>query len=79
MQIKLAKTAGFCFGVDRAVNLVYGLIDKGERVSTLGPIIHNRQLVEDLEAKGVYSIGSPAECNDGYKIVVRTHGVEKSV
>ena len=53
MRIELAKTAGFCFGVDRAVNLVYGLVEKGEKVCTLGPIIHNAQLVADLEAKGV--------------------------
>ncbi len=52
-QIKLAKTAGFCFGVDRAVNLVYKLVEDGEKVCTLGPIIHNQQLVEDLQSKGV--------------------------
>ncbi len=79
MEIKLAKTAGFCFGVDRAVNLVYSLIDKGEKVCTLGPIIHNRQLVEDLDRRGVKTIESPSECEEGYKIVVRTHGVEKCV
>lgn len=79
MQIKLAKTAGFCFGVDRAVNLVYDLIEKGEKVSTLGPIIHNQQLVDDLNSKGVKTISVPEECEPGYKIIVRTHGVEKSV
>ncbi|MDE5605639.1 MAG: bifunctional 4-hydroxy-3-methylbut-2-enyl diphosphate reductase/30S ribosomal protein S1 [Eubacterium sp.] len=79
MQIKLAETAGFCFGVDRAVNLVYELVQNGEKVCTLGPIIHNQQLVDDLSAKGVKTISSPAECEEGYKLVVRTHGVEKSV
>ena len=79
MQIKLAETAGFCFGVDRAVNLVYDLVEKGEKVCTLGPIIHNQQLVDDLAGRGVKTISSPDECEDGYKIVVRTHGVEKSV
>lgn len=79
MQIKLAKTAGFCFGVDRAVNLVYELVSKGEKVCTLGPIIHNRQLVEDLNSRGVKTICAPSECEADYKIVVRTHGVEKSV
>lgn len=53
MTFTLAKTAGFCFGVNRAVNLVYDLLDKGERVATLGPIIHNPQLVAELEARGV--------------------------
>ncbi len=78
-QIKLAKTAGFCFGVDRAVNLVYELVEKGEKVCTLGPIIHNSQLVADLESKGVKMIDSIDECPKGYTLIIRTHGVEKSV
>lgn len=78
-EIKLAKTAGFCFGVDRAVNLVYDLVDKGEKVCTLGPIIHNSQLVSDLESKGVKIIDDISQCPDGYTVVIRTHGVEKSV
>ncbi len=79
IMIKLAKTAGFCFGVDRAVNLVYELVEKGERVCTLGPIIHNSQLVADLESKGVKIIDDISECPDGYTVVIRTHGVEKTV
>lgn len=78
-MINLAKTAGFCFGVDRAVNLVYGLVDKGEKVCTLGPIIHNNQLVKDLENKGVKIIDDISDCPDGYTVIIRTHGVEKSV
>jgi len=77
--IKLAKTAGFCFGVDRAVNLVYSLLEKGEKVCTLGPIIHNTQLVSDLESKGVKIIDDICECPNGYTVVIRTHGVEKNV
>lgn len=53
MSVTLAKTAGFCFGVNRAVNLVYELLDQGKQVATLGPIIHNPQLVEELEKRGV--------------------------
>lgn len=78
-MINLAKTAGFCFGVDRAVNLVYELVEKGEKVCTLGPIIHNSQLVADLESKGVKIIDKVSDCPDGYTIVIRTHGVEKSI
>lgn len=78
-MIKLAETAGFCFGVDRAVNLVYDLVEKGEKVCTLGPIIHNSQLVADLESKGVKIIDDVSQCPDGYTGVIRTHGVEKSV
>lgn len=78
-QIILAKTAGFCFGVDRAVNLVYELVGEGKKVCTLGPIIHNAQLVADLESKGVKIIDEISEAPQGYTVVVRTHGVEKNV
>ena len=78
-QIILAKTAGFCFGVDRAVNLVYDLVNEGKKVCTLGPIIHNAQLVSDLESKGVKIIDDISEAPQGYTVVVRTHGVEKNV
>lgn len=78
-KIILAETAGFCFGVDRAVNLVYSLVNDGKKVCTLGPIIHNAQLVGDLEQRGVKIIDSIDECPDGYMVVVRTHGVEKRV
>lgn len=78
-KVILAETAGFCFGVDRAVNLVYSLVNDGKKVCTLGPIIHNAQLVGDLEQRGVKIIDSIDECPDGYMVVVRTHGVEKSV
>ena len=79
MKITLAKTAGFCFGVDRAVNMVYDLLEKGEKVCTLGPIIHNPQLVAELEEKGVRIVSSPQEVNAGETLVIRSHGVEKSV
>ena len=52
MQIIRAKTAGFCFGVDRAVKLTYDLLAQGRKVATLGPLIHNAQVVADLEEKG---------------------------
>lgn len=79
MTFTLAKTAGFCFGVNRAVNLVYDLLDKGERVATLGPIIHNPQLVAELEARGVRIIASPKEAESGETVVIRSHGVEQSI
>ena len=54
MQIILAKTAGFCFGVDRAVSLVEEAVREGKRVATLGPIIHNRHVIERFTALGVF-------------------------
>jgi 4-hydroxy-3-methylbut-2-enyl diphosphate reductase len=58
MEVTLAKTAGFCFGVHRAVNMCYDEADTSNKVFTLGPIIHNENVVEDLEKKGVYVIDS---------------------
>ena len=79
MKITLAETAGFCFGVNRAVNMVYELLDRGKKVCTLGPIIHNPQLVEELAQKGVRIVESPEEVKKGETLVVRSHGVERSV
>ena len=53
-KIFVAKTAGFCFGVDRAVKIVYNMLDSRNNVVTLGPIIHNPNVVSDLKARGVY-------------------------
>ena len=77
MKITLAKTAGFCFGVNRAVNTVYDLLKEGKKVCTLGPIIHNPQLVSELESKGVRIVNSPEEVNKGETLVIRSHGVAK--
>ena len=78
-EITLAKTAGFCFGVDRAVKLVNDLVDSGKKVCTLGPIIHNPQLVDELKSKGVLIINSPDEAPEGYTVVIRSHGVSKEI
>ena len=57
MKVKVAKTAGFCFGVKRAVDKVYQLIEEGvSPIYTLGPIIHNEEVVSDLESRGVQVI-----------------------
>ena len=79
MKITLAKTAGFCFGVNRAVNMLYDLVRDGVNVCTLGPIIHNPQVVDDLENKGVNIIDDITDASDCKKVVIRTHGVEQSI
>ena len=79
MEIRLAKTAGFCFGVDRAVQLTRRLLDAGEKAATLGPLIHNPQVVAELAAKGACVAGSPADVPPGCKVVIRSHGVPQSV
>ncbi|HCR43731.1 MAG TPA: bifunctional 4-hydroxy-3-methylbut-2-enyl diphosphate reductase/30S ribosomal protein S1 [Ruminococcaceae bacterium] len=79
MKVKVAKSAGFCFGVNRAVNTVYGLLEKGRKVCTLGPIIHNPQTLAELGAKGVRIVNSPAETPKGATLVIRSHGVSRAV
>ena len=79
MKITKAETAGFCFGVNRAVNMVYELLRDGKKVCTLGPIIHNPQLVEELSDKGVRIVESPEEVKGDETLVIRSHGVERSV
>ena len=77
-EVELAKTAGFCFGVKRAVELVYQEAEAGQKVCTYGPIIHNEEVVADLEKKGVRVIHKPEEENDG-TVIIRSHGVSKDI
>ena len=79
MEIIRAKTAGFCFGVDRAVKLTYDLLAQGRKVATLGPLIHNAQVVADLEAKGAVTCPDIDAVPDGYEVIIRSHGVPRSV
>lgn len=75
MQIEVAKTAGFCFGVNRAVNMVYKKLKDGSKVCTLGPIIHNPVVIEEMEKRGVKIVSSPEEIPEGYEVIVRAHGI----
>ena len=79
MKVIRAKTAGFCFGVDRAVKLTYDLLGEGRQVATLGPLIHNPQVVEDLEAKGALTCADVDAVPDGYEVIIRSHGVPRDV
>ena len=78
MKITKAKTAGFCFGVNRAVDMTQTLAKSGVKVATMGPLIHNNQAVRRLEAIGVLTL-SDLNVPDGYEVVLRSHGVEKQV
>ena len=81
MKVVTAKTAGFCFGVQRAVDKVYELISQNVApIYTLGPIIHNEGVVEDLEKKGVQVIQEDQlETIQEGTVVIRSHGVGKNV
>ena len=81
MEVTVAKSAGFCFGVKRAVDMVYEEAKKNTKVYTLGPIIHNEQVVQDLESKGVqvlHSIDELKEEEDAV-VIIRSHGITKQM
>lgn len=85
MSVKLAKTAGFCFGVEKAVELVYKAIENNpekRRIYTYGPIIHNDEVIKELEEKGVFSVeGEEAlrKLEKGSKLIIRSHGVGQNI
>ena len=79
-EVILAKSAGFCFGVKRAVDTVYEQTGK-KNVYTFGPIIHNEEVVKDLEKKGVFVINTMDELDDITEgtVIIRSHGVSSAV
>jgi 4-hydroxy-3-methylbut-2-enyl diphosphate reductase len=82
MEVVLAKTSGFCFGVKRAVDTVYEQINKNEdNIYTYGPIVHNEEVVKDLQEKGVEVINSKQELDklEKGKVIIRAHGVPKEI
>lgn len=76
MKITKADTAGFCFGVQRAVDITYGLVKEQKKVATFGELIHNKQLVENLEKNGVITLDT-TQIPNGYEVVIRSHGIVK--
>lgn len=80
MNIEIAKTAGFCFGVKNAVNEVYKQIAAGEgQIATLGELIHNSRVIADLETHNVHVYETVAEIPQGMTVVIRAHGVGEDV
>ena len=83
MEVRLAKTAGFCFGVKRAVETVYEQVKEcqGENIYTYGPIIHNEEVVKDMKSKGVEVIHSEEELRElsSGVVIIRSHGVSKRI
>ena len=83
MEVRLANSAGFCFGVKKAMEKVYEQIEKadGTKIYTYGPIIHNEEVVKELAAKGVEVIESLKELDEKEKgvLIIRSHGVAKEI
>ena len=78
-EITLAGSAGFCFGVDRAVKLLTAHIESGKKACTLGPLIHNPDFIRSLEQKGVSIVEAPEQTPPDATLFIRTHGVPKEV
>ena len=79
MSITVAKSAGFCFGVNRAVEMVEQQASEGKCVVTLGPIIHNRHAVKHFADMGVQVIAQPEDAPEGSTVIIRSHGVSREV
>lgn len=81
MKVTVAKSAGFCFGVKRAVDMVYEQAETGKKVFTFGPIIHNEEVVGDLEQKGVRAIHDLEELKQQTEgtVIIRSHGVAREI
>ncbi len=77
-QVILAKTAGFCFGVNRAVELVEQAARSERRAVTLGPIIHNHHVVRHFADLGVRQVDAISEIEDGETVIIRSHGVPRA-
>ena len=79
MEVLLADEYGFCFGVERAVEMVEDALDQGDTVRTLGPLIHNEQEMNRLGQYGVTTISEPVQIKRGETAVIRAHGVTPQV
>ena len=78
-KIIVAKTAGFCFGVNRAVKIAYEVARRNEGGCTLGPIIHNKEMVAELTAMGVHAVDSIDAIGNSTPVIIRSHGVTRDV
>jgi len=81
MEVRLAECAGFCFGVKRAVDTVYEQLETGKTIYTYGPIVHNEEVVKDLEEKGVQVIPDKEALKNLKEgtVIIRSHGVAKEI
>lgn len=78
-KIDVAKSAGFCFGVTKAVSRVYELLTAGENIAVLGELIHNRSVTDDLNRRGAVTIQELSQCPPDATLVIRTHGVGREI
>ncbi len=78
MNVEIANTSGFCMGVKNVVTVVENLLEKGTKVCTLGPIIHNPKVIEDFKNRGVVIINKASECEFDSTMIIRSHGITRN-
>lgn len=74
-KITVAENAGFCYGVNRAADMLDSLLAQGKKVCTLGPLVHNRDYIKELEGRGVRVIDDPGLLPEDYCLLIRSHGI----
>jgi len=75
MKVYIAEEAGFCFGVKRALNIIDNLHEKGQQIHIFGQLIHNRSVLDDLKARGIFCIDSLDQRDPEKSLIIRTHGI----
>jgi 4-hydroxy-3-methylbut-2-enyl diphosphate reductase len=79
MKILVAEEAGFCFGVKRALKLINEYLQKGNKIQTFGPLIHNVPVLNNLSAQGISSVASVREIDKDKTLCIRTHGIDRDI
>lgn len=79
MIVKVAKKAGFCFGVKRAMKMAFDEVNCSDDIYSLGPLIHNKQAVKKFEEKGLVTVDDLEKIDNNKKVIIRSHGVSKEI
>ena len=79
MKVKIAKEAGFCFGVKRAMKMAWDELELNSDIYALGPLIHNRQAVQKYEDKGLITVDTIDSIPNNESVIIRSHGVSKDI
>ena len=77
MKVKIAKDAGFCFGVKRAMNMAWDELELNSNIYALGPLIHNKQAVQKYEDKGLITVNNINDIPNNKSVIIRSHGVSR--
>ncbi|MBQ6631018.1 MAG: 4-hydroxy-3-methylbut-2-enyl diphosphate reductase [Romboutsia sp.] len=79
MKVKIAKEAGFCFGVKRAMKMAWDELEENSDIYALGPLIHNKQAVEKYEERGLVTVDNISDIPNNKSVIIRSHGVSKNI